>query len=323
MFIRLPKLKLSARVRGMLRVVVYLSCLNLAFTAVYATRAHAQAEQTVQRTGLELLRQLGPTIMGPTQGVELNGQPMFLSSQATRHSVSEVLEAFERHCENPAGAPTEPAPKPAVTIDTWDFSRLLISRLEEQDGSVGQVGCVAARERDKTFDGFVKRLAKFVSTLDLAELGDMRYAVARRDKKTGVTQVLAMWTEGSLNIPAMFPAAGDAPGSDSRHAPRPPEAVRVLSAEVNDHPYALRQYDTSKSVSEVLDFYTRSMPARGWRTAPLPAQPGTPTLNDNLRVFMEGGAAILVVANVTPEGKTGVSLVELGTAGHVRAAAYQ
>lgn len=309
-WLRFPK---HGRVRGTLRVVALLSIVNVAITATYCSSSTARAEKSVERAGQELLTQLGPLLVGPPQAVTINGQRMFLASKTTEESVTAVLDRFQGHCDG-----QDPASGPMTPMD-WSPWELLTSRLEDESTASGHVACLKGGRNRTSVSEFVAQLTEFVKTFDLSQLGEMRYAVARRDGKTGKTHVLSMWTEGRFVVPEMFPADRDAPGSDSSVLPRPPSSIRVLSAELPEQPYALRMYDSTQEGQQVLDYYARVMPERGYLATPLPTVPESYDLNQNVRVFMKGGVAVLVLTNVTPAGKTGVSLMELGSAGFARA----
>lgn len=308
-FLRFPK---HGRLRGALRVLALLSTVNIALTVTYCSSSTARAEQSVERAGHELLTQLGPLLVGPPQAVTLNGQRMYLASKTTDESVTSVLDRFQGHCDGNA-AGTGPA-----TPAEWSPWELLTSRLENESGESGHVACLKGDRRSGSVTAFVTQLTDFAKTLDLSQLGEMRYAVARREEKTGKTHVLSMWTEGRFVVPEMFPADRDAPGSDSRVLPRPPASIRVLSAELPDQPYALRMYDSTQQSAAILEHYARVLPERGYLAAPLPTVPESYDLNQNVRVFMKGGVAVLVLTNTTPAGKTGVTLMELGSAGFAR-----
>jgi hypothetical protein len=127
-----------------------------------------------------------------------------------------------------------------------------------------------------------------------------------------------MWTEGSFNIPAMFPSEGDAPGSDTARVTRPPESRRVLSAGIEGHPYSLRMYDSERTHAEVLEHYDRYMQASGWNGYALPEAQGELDLNEHVRAYAQHGAAVIVVVHQTPQEKTGVTLIEMGSAGFSR-----
>jgi len=319
----------SPRLRGCLRVLAFLASANLIATAFMLPQARANAEDAAKRSGLALLQQLGPALVGPPQVASINGQRMSLASKLTPLGVGDVLERFEQNCrEHSADLARELAAMPeanralgTLPADLRDPSRWLSSRQLAKDGKAGQVACIARRDSGGGIKGLVDRVARFATTGDLAEIGDARYVVARRDEPSGQTHVLAMWTEGSFNIPAMFPDQGDAPGSDSRYAPRPPDARRVLSAELDAQPYALRMYDTTRSHAEVLSYYEKQLDARGFRISPLPDGSPELDLNDYVRAFSKDGVAIIVVTHQTPAEQTGVSLIELGSLGFVKATA--
>jgi hypothetical protein len=327
----LKRLYRSPRVRGALRVGAFLAVANLTLTAFSLPQARASAEEAVKRGGLALLQQLGPELVGEPEIATINGQRMSLGAKVTPLGVEPVLATFEKYChDNSGGLAEELSSMPATAgaleklpSGLRDPSAWLTARQTATDGKAGQVACVARKSTGGGLQGLMTRILAFTDSGDLGELGDARYVVARRDEKAGNTLVLAMWTEGSFNIPAMFPETGDAPGSDSRHLPRPPASRRVLTAEISDHPYALRMYDTKKTHAEVLKFYEQQMRPRGFRQHELPATDasGELSLNDHVRAFSKDGVALIVVTSDTPEGQTGVSLVEMGSLGFANATA--
>lgn len=327
----LKRLYRSPRVRGALRVVTFLTVANLTVTALALPQARASADEAVKRSGLALLQQLGPELVGEPEVATINGQRMSLGAKVTPLGVEPVLGRFEQYChENSGGLAQElnAMPATAAALDKLpsglrDPSAWLTSRQTATDGKAGQVACVARKGSGGGLQGLMDRILAFTDSGDLGELGDARYVVARRDEKAGNTLVLAMWTEGSFNIPAMFPETGDAPGSDSRHLPRPPASRRVLTAEIGDHPYALRMYDTKQTHAEVLKFYEQQMQPRGFRQHELPPTDasGELDLNQHVRAFSKDGVAVVVVTNDTPEDQTGVSLIEMGSVGFANATA--
>lgn len=327
----LKRLYRSPRFRGILRVGAFLTVANLTLTAVFLPQARANAEEAVKQGGLSLLQQLGPQLVGEPQVATINGQRMTLASKITPLGVDQVLGRVEQYCHDNSGGlaqeltamPTSAAALNKLPNGLRDPSAWLTARQTGKDGKAGQVACVARKDSGGGLKGLTDRILAFTDSGDLAEIGDARYVVARRDEKAGNTLVLAMWTEGSFNIPAMFPENGDTPGSDSRYAPRPPAARRVLTAEISDHPYSLRMYDTQKSHAEVLKFYEQQMAPRGFRLHELPPTDasGELDLNDHVRAFSKEGAAIIVVTNDTPQDQTGVSLIEMGSLGFAQATA--
>jgi hypothetical protein len=319
----------SRRLRGTLRAAAFLATVNLAFSALMLPQARAAAEEAAKQSGLELLKQIGPTLVGPPEVALINGQRMSLASKLTPLSVSEVIERFGQHCrEHSAGLASEIAalPKGATALqqlpdELRDPSRWLSSETLAKDGKVGQIACIARKNSGGGLTGLVERVLAFTESGDLAEIGDARYVVARRDDASGQTHVLAMWTEGKFNIPEMFADSGDAPGADSRDVPRPPDARRVLSAEMAHRPYALRMYDTKRSHAEVLSYYESELGPRGFLLHPLPHQSAELDLNDHVRAFSKDGVAVIVVTTQTPAEQTGVSIIEMGSLGFSKASA--
>lgn len=315
------------KLRGSLRVVTFLAALNLAFTASQLPSATASAEEHVKQGGLRLLEQLGPSLVGAPAVASINGQRMSLGSKLTPLGVEEVLERFEQHCQQQSGGLREelgrlPAALAGAALpeSLRDPSRWLSSRQMAADGKAGQLACIARPNDAGGLRGLYQSALAFAETGDVGKVGEARYIVARRDEASGQTHVLAMWTEGSFDIPSMFPEQGDVPGSDPTGVPRPPAAKRVLSAEIAEHPYALRMYDSERSHAEVLDHYARGMRARGWRQHHLPPNDAGFDLNEHVSAYSRDGSALIVVVQQTPREKTGVTLIEMGSAGFVHTA---
>lgn len=319
----------SRRVRGALRVAAFLGCANLAFSALMLPQARAAAEEAAKRTGLELLEQIGPALVGPPEVAMINGQRMSLASKLTPLGVEQVLERFEQHCrEHSAGLAGEIAalPNGAAALDKLpeelrDPSRWLSSKTIAEDHKLGQIACIARKDSGGGLKGLVDHVLAFTDTGDLSEIGDARYIVARRDEASGQTHVLAMWTEGKFNIPEMFTNVGDAPGTDSPDVPRPIDSRRVLSAEMANRAYSLRMYDTKRSNAEVLSYYERELVPRGFLNHEIPRDGAELDLNDHVRAFSKGGAAVIVVTTQTPAELTGVSVIEMGSKGYSKASA--
>lgn len=325
----LKKLYRSRRLRGALRAAAFLAVANLTFSALMLPQARAAAEEAAKQSGLELLKQIGPTLVGAPEFALINGQRMSLASKLTPLGVEQVIERFGQHCrEHSAGLASEIAalPKGAAALEQLpqelrDPSRWLSSATIANDHQVGQIACIARKDSGGGLKGLVDRIVAFTESGDLAEIGDARYVVARRDEASGQTHVLAMWTEGKFNIPEMFSSSGDAPGTDSAAVPRPPDARRVLSAEMAHRSYAIRMYDTQRSNEEVLSYYEQQLEPSGFLVHPLPHASAELDLNDHVRAFSKDGAAVVVVTTRTPAEQTGVSIIELGSMGFSKASA--
>ncbi len=302
-------------------VTMFLGTVNVLFVLVTLSSARGAAETAARRAGEALLDQLGPSLIGNTQGVLLNGQRLFIAARSTKLPVVDVLDAFEKNCRDGASEWKEemkslPPATRALPAKYRDLSRALTLRMDPDGKSPGQVACIVPAGDMKGLSGLAQRFSDFAVSGDLSKLGDGRYAVVRRNEKTGTTLTVVVWTEGPFSMASMFPDHGDAPGKDSLYAPRPRDAVRLVSAEMEGRPYAMRTYETAHPRVEVLDGYTTDMTARGWDSQLMPKAPGF-DLNGNARVFEKDGTAVIVTARDGAGGKTDVSLLEMASTGFV------
>jgi hypothetical protein len=133
----------------------------------------------------------------------------------------------------------------------------------------------------------------------------MRYAYAKRTASG--THVLAAWTDRRFRHEALAaPEDGsDAPGTDSGAVARPPNAQRLLTAEVVGTPYAVRVYASKDDASSLLRAYDDAMTTKGWERIADEKHPGE-------RSYVHGGTVVTMV--ITPSDKgTGatVTIAEL------------
>jgi hypothetical protein len=260
--------------------------------------------------------------------VTVNGQKMFFASSFTEKSPREVLDVVEEHCRERSGRALrelgilpEKVKGQAVPPALRDPTRWATSRADADDGAAGQIACLAQPDDPNGFAGLLDRMAEFAASGDVSKLGDMRYFVVREHAPAGETQVLAMWTEGPFNIPAMFPESGDAPGDDSPDVPRPSGATRAFSASTPDRPYSLRIYQSKQSPSEVLSKYDSELPARGWARRPVNLDAGGAPIETEgrARAFTKDGRLLLVAVDDWDNGVAGAVFVEMGTLGAAQA----
>ena len=321
----------SARFKGWLRVFACLTVVEIVLAAVLLDSARARGTAALQEGGLKLLDRLGPELVGETVDATINGQRVSIASQFSPLPIPTVLDRFERYCQdNSGGIAEELARLPEgraldqLPAEFRDPSHWLTSRQVEPQGKVGQVVCLVRRASGGGVQGLVDQILRFVDSGDIAELGNARYVVARRAKPGDDTHILAIWSDGSFNIPEMFPSEGDAPGRDSRYVPRPRDSRRVFSAEIEGRPYALRMYDSHESHAEVLQQYADTLPKRGWLDHPMPHVHGGENdgedLNDHFRAYTKDGAAVVVVVEDTPDDLTAVTLIEMGGRGFAQIA---
>lgn len=316
--------KLRRRLAGLIRVSTYLTVVGGLSSLWLARAASAGVEEAVQHFGESVLRQLGPEIIGQTQHILVNGQSVFFSSQVTGRPFASTLDDLTRHCEsldNPALSAVADLPASAkaraqeLLAELGNPRRLGIDRQETEDHTMGQVACIAHPQDKATLEQVLDRAFRFLDSGDLSEIGDARYFLARKVTDAS-THVIAIWTEGRFDIAGMFPAEGDAPGSDSAVLPRPPAARRTFSAILPDRPYAVRVYESRQSREVILNHYDEVMTQSGWVERPT-------SDGDELRVltraFSRQDTVVFVILDAEREGETPVTLVEVGGNGSVHA----
>lgn len=215
-----------------------------ALAVLFAGRARASLGDELRILGRSLAR--FEDLTGDTQVVRVNGQTAFLASSSTSSSVREVLQRFSRACEEasplgaqalPLGAAREPTPLRRLGVLQWEAER------------EGAIACLVSRTPAGTLlDG----LQRFAASLELSEVGELRYAYARA-KPAGGTHVVTVWTEGPFHLGAMMASEQrDLPGEDPAGVPRPAEARRLLAAELAGTPFGAWVYDVAAPVATVL-----------------------------------------------------------------------
>jgi hypothetical protein len=217
----------------------------------------------------------------------------------------QVLLDLEQTEEREAAAQELP---PLLRTLLHDPARLGVVRDERADA--GHLACLAQPGR-RALGAFLGRVTDFTASGDLSALGDVRYATAHT-LENGKTHVFAVWSEGEFRLDSLFPASGDAPGSDLPDIPRPPSATRPLCVTALGRGFSLRLYDSAHPREDLLAFYERELPVQGWE--PLPSMLEGQRLRDGtyVRAFTRNGQAVAIGVGATRDGKTGVSLVDLG-----------
>lgn len=302
-----PKRKLSFR--GLLRLLAYSFCVS----SIIGTLAMRSAYGDLKESALIIGRQLVQfqDLVGRSHRVRLNGEPIYVASAVTDQSVDTVLDRFEASCEENAGAMKqifEQLPE-AMQQDVKDKvpGNEGIGIIRQDADSEGYIACLAQKPGDD-MSTLSNRLKEFVETGDLSKVGDLRYAYAKRRDGASKTHVITVWSDGPFKIGRIIPADGsEPPGADPANAPRPVESVRMLSAEIDGAPYAVRLYDSRKSDQEVLAAYDDQMPKLGWQVIPYVADEvkyGRAYSRDGIDMlvfaFAEGDKSYVSVVETSP-----------------------
>lgn len=294
------------------RLAAFLCVVCLALGVVAAHRAHADVEDAALSLGDELGK-LGEA--GEPRAIRLNGQSVHVSSSTEDMPLGEALDRFEAYCRGGSAALAkgfdELPPSVRDRVPSGAGRRAAAGILREETAARGVVACVVRPEGESESGllDLVDRLGTVAESGDLSALGHLRYFHVRSTHK-GRTHVVAAWTDGPFRLSAMFPESGDAPGADPRFAPRPPESVRLLSAEIDGVPYAVRLYDAAGPPETVFASYDRNIRARGF--APLARNPEHPTSG----VYHRGESDLIVTVDGDDRGRSLVSLIETSNLRH-------
>jgi hypothetical protein len=299
------------RLLGALKVSVYLTFVSLCSLALSARAARG----AVGEVALSVGRQLNEVseFMASTKHVDLNGQPFGISTTVARMPVEALLERFAQACR---AHPSELArvaasqglkafPDPGGKSKPEPSSRSKGEPLVHVKGeNEGVLTCILDSGDGQKLP-LAESISEFMRTRDASVFGDY-LAVYARNQGKGKTHVIAVWTRGPFKILDLFPAEGDAPGSDSQLLGRPRNARRILSGSSGDQPYGVRVYESLESPERLAASFESDLSSRGWKRI---ADPGGP----NRTVALQHTSGVLALIAVSAVGgKTALTLMEMG-----------
>lgn len=302
------------KLRGVLRLLGYLTVLGAASGAWLLHSAHAELGERALMVGREL-HQMRGNELGITR-LTVNGARMGLSSVSTSQSVNDVVERFARACQEAAPdiqqGIREAKAHGARLPDAQSFG-VLRSVPGEKEGTAA---CFASPKRDG-LRGLLARLEQAMDDEDLSALGQVRYVYAKRTDDGRRTHVITTWSEGSLKLGTMFPDRGDAPGEDLVKGVRPPQSRRLLSAYGDDRKLHMVVYEaeSSKEPAALLGSYQDALVVQGYRSEVEDAlRAGAPL---DTRVFNKDDREQLLVMSDRRDGLSRLFAFRIPTNGNV------
>jgi hypothetical protein len=223
----------------------------------------------------------------PLKRIELNGQPLLVTTGLKEGDVKGALDDFAVLCRRPK-----------------ESARRGMPLLRQTRDDRGIQGCFLPAQGRSTWQELMR-------TRDVETVGHVAMLYARKTKENRV-HVLLIETQPPFHLLDMFPAQGDAPGSDSPHVPRPSQARRILSGvAVGGAPYAVRLYETSSSTAASLDEMEGGMLARGYTKLGDQLE-GKVNPSEQTRMFIgPSGAQVIIVASRWRE-RTSLAVMDLG-----------
>jgi len=214
---------------------------------------------------MDAIANVAQTVTGAAHVVHLNGAELYFDKHTEDGSVDDVMARVAKECAaGDLGVPREL---------TADFKRIVT---EEAENGTRASLCV--------FDGHRVRWTM---------------AFPREDGSIAVTTVV---NASATPIEQLWPAEGDAPGSDLSEIPRPHDARRTATIIVGKGEHSVRVYESSLSVEASVASYDTQMKARGFAT--------TGELVD-ARMYRKDGESFVASFRGTTAGST-VALMPFG-----------
>jgi len=197
--------------------------------------------------------------------LSINGVRVHVVTASVDADVGVALDHFESMCAARGGVEGADRILANAAVRTAVLRRrksILDGVFRSETAGGGTVACLDTGGALAASD-LARRLERFAKTGDLAAIGELRYALARRTARGA--SLLLLWTEGPAPLVSMFPPAGDAPGADPPGLPRPPETRRLLSASELGMPYGTFLYASRVPVAKLEAFYATELPKLGFR----------------------------------------------------------
>jgi hypothetical protein len=299
--------QISAWTKRVLRLTTYVAFVVVVLVVLGTRAVRASVETSALDVGAGLIA-LGD-VAGPTYTVRLNGEAMRVASATTNQRSAEVLDRFERECREHSGGLADefnalPSALKGQLPENMNGSLGLGVIRKEHEGR-GVVACLA-RDGGGGLAALAQALREFSRSGDLAAFGHMRY-VAAEQRADGTTHVVSVWSDGSFPAASIFPAEGDAPGTDDPEASvRPPASRRILAANVDGAPFGVRVYDSQATPAAVLGHYDRELAAHGWQ----PIETVAERLNAG-RAYTRRGVDLMLLTEQKADGGALVSVVAM------------
>jgi hypothetical protein len=282
--------------RGVIRRLAALARATAVLALVIATcaacllrSAEARAGEALLGFGRELAAWTDAHRQSETRVLSVNGLQLELMTVTTSLDVKHALDHFHDLCRKRGGV-REPAPQRARSFD---------GVLRKEAEHEGVLACIDTDGPLGVAD-LTGRLERFSKSGNLAELGKLRYVLARRSGET--TTLLALWTDRDAQLLGLMPASGDATGKDPNDFPRATGLRRLLSAAEQGAPYTLTVYEAGKRPPDgIIAWYQAELTRGGWSVS---------RTGDRLLAHKASRSVVLGVSALKT-GKTAVSIAEL------------
>jgi hypothetical protein len=222
---------------------------------------------------------------GSEQRVTLNGAPLFFRKTTEQGTLDEVMARVAKECASGTEASAFGISK---NLDDGVNKPIALERVVSQESEAGVRASLCIFAND---DGASSE-----------ELRRVRYTLAHR-RDDGSIAVTTVVNASSTPLHELFPAEGDAPGSDLAGVARPEQSRRTMTAIVGRGEHAVRVYESTLSVEASAGSYDRQMTALGYDT--------TGSLDD-ARMYRKDDRSYVASFRATTGGST-VALLPFGS----------
>lgn len=231
--------------------------------------------------------------------ISINGAQLAYRVETVNAPLSRVWQHYADKCSRPAAT----ASLPGLLLQ-W-----LATRGAASDTN-GYVACIDLVSND--FESFARGAESFRKTLDIADLGSLRYVYLSADSVDAQrTLVFAMWSDGPLDMAAFVPIdSRDAPGKDLDDVPRPIDAQRVLSVVFDGSQMALYRVPDTSPESQAR-WYRSALRAHAWNVVPAGEGGLVSSRGHHLLVGERGMSTASIVLSRTDGGVTLVAAFQV------------
>ena len=273
------------------RVKVLSVLLVVGFAVPAAARAahERQAEIRDQRELTALTSAIDPISSvtpgaGSERRVMLNGAPLFFRKTTEQGTLDDVMARVAKECASGTEASAFGLSK---NLDDGVTKPIALQRVisQESEGGARASLCIFANDEGASSE----------------ELHRVRYTLAHR-RDDGSVAVTTVVNASTTPLHELFPAEGDAPGSDLEGVARPEESRRTLTAIVGRGEHAVRVYESPLALGTAVASYDGRMAALGYAT--------TGSLDD-ARMYRKDGRSYVASFRATTAGST-VALMPFG-----------
>jgi hypothetical protein len=269
------------------KVIPALVVIGIAIPAAAHSASEHRAKLRAEKEISELTQAIAPIALAApgARRVTLNGATMYFDKKTEQGTLDEVMGRIAKECANGEQNAAFGLPTDADEGESKSIHLERVHTQQSEDGNVRASLCIFAKE----------------GAPDSEEARRVRYTLAHR-RDDGSIAVTTVVSASGTPLNEIFPAEGDAPGSDIEGVARPENARRTLTAIVGKNEHAVRVYESSMDVPAAVTSYDRQMGALGFAT--------TGSLED-ARMYRKDGKSFVASFRATTDGST-VALMPFG-----------